>query len=325
MKSSWILVGLFLAGALTKAAGAEEWLVSDMESGSGELAMEAIVPSTPRWTWIAGAEATYLSLNAPDLESDRLAFSDLIDFGFEAAPRIWIGAQSGRGWGAQVRYWDYEAHASGDGLIDTVSGGAQVADSYAAHEVSTVRMYALDAEGTRTLQGERWWIQGSLGMRHGSLQLENLRGAVNFASQAATDAQSRLFTQDFFGTGLTSSIQVARRLGATDWEWFGAFRGSALWGHQTLHEDRNEISLGSPLINFSFTNNYDQTAIYILETQVGAQWSHYLDCCRGEIYLRTALEYQFWDMVTSGIEIPILDPSKDADLIGVAFSVGLRR
>ena len=60
-------------------------------------------PAASWWTTVAGAEATYLSLNSSSLERDT------IRFGFEAAPRIWLGLQNANGWGGQVRYWQLDA------------------------------------------------------------------------------------------------------------------------------------------------------------------------------------------------------------------------
>src|SRR5262245_33562964 len=109
MKSTLVFAFWLLVGIGSSIATAEEWLVSDADEDSS-AALSADFESR-RWMWYAGAEATYLSLNAPAMETDRFARSDLIDFGFEAAPRIWLGAQGRRGWGGQVRYWQYDADA----------------------------------------------------------------------------------------------------------------------------------------------------------------------------------------------------------------------
>jgi hypothetical protein len=60
----------------------------------------------------------------------------------------------------------------------------------------------------------------------------------------------------------------------------------------------------------------------IFETQFGLMWSHYLECCHGSVFARTAFEYQHWDTSAGRIGLASV---LDADLYGVAFAVGFQR
>ena len=325
MKVLNLLAASLLATVLASAARAEEYQPNDVNyEQPPAMPQDAYAAgNNPWWSLYSGAEATYLALNAHNLETDSLTHSDYLHFGFGYAPRVWLGAQNQRGRGVQLRYWQYQTSAHGEGFVDTVAGGGAIPNAYASQETNTVQLYTIDAEGTLTRQSDDWWIQGTFGARHGQFQFEDLRGAVLAIppGPSSTISQTRTYHQEFNGTGLTGAIQFSRRLSSPEWELFGSFRGSLMWGTQRNFEHRNDL-FGGNFYGNNYLTDYDQTSVSILETQVGLQWTHPLACCHGEVFVRTAFEYQFWDMVTLGAQV---DPSQDLNLIGGTFAVGLRR
>ena len=54
----------------------------------------------------AGVEATYLRANYYTLSTG----GDSNGFGYNAAPRLWLGWQTRSGWGIRGRYWDFDAN-----------------------------------------------------------------------------------------------------------------------------------------------------------------------------------------------------------------------
>ena len=102
----------------------------------------------------------------------------------------------------------------------------------------------------------------------------------------------------------------------------GNVRGSALWGNETLGEQIVFVSNGT-LTNFTFQERIDNARLYIVEAQVGLQWTHCLECCRGTFFARTTFEYQNWDTTAVGDNNG--QSRLDGDLYGVAFAIGLQR
>ena len=136
------LVMLALAHPVMSQTGVVQNNVDDQPAAAGDVYYEG----QPFWSWQAGVEATYLSLEMRALE-DNNPFELPVPFGFEAAPRIWLQAQNANGFGGQVRYWQSDAEASVDAIVsDVVTAG--ITTDISISQAASVEMYALDAEAT---------------------------------------------------------------------------------------------------------------------------------------------------------------------------------
>src|SRR5262245_44288602 len=118
----------------------------------------------PMWHWMAGVEATYLDPRFHQIEN----FIFPIDFaaadpGWAAAPRIWLGAENCKGWGARVRYWQLCADRARFGLLDPTFGLIEDVGQ-------NLKVYDIDAELTMRVDIGCWTFLGSFGGRYGSLE-----------------------------------------------------------------------------------------------------------------------------------------------------------
>ena len=301
-------IGWLAAAFLAAAAGAAEFEIGNVDYGNAPLAAapQPAPTGSPWWTWQAGAEATYLSLNARALEPGSLSF------GFEAAPRIWLGVENASGFGAQVRYWQFDADARAVEQFGSAIGMI----------ASKVELCTLDAEALRAWRGDSGGLTLTFGGRYAAFENDNVLGANDVGGSIFPPQFSEILDREFHGGGLTGSVQLTRALGEAGWQLFGNVRGSALWGNETLGEQIVFVNNGS-LTNFTFQERIDNARLYIVEAQIGLQWSQYLECCRGAVFARTTFEYQNWDTTAVGDNG---GPSRlDSDLYGVAFAIGLQR
>src|SRR5262245_11206297 len=319
MRTATCLLAVLLIFHLT-AAGWAQTPPADLGLPPVTPTEEYLPADAPWWTWQAGAEATYLSLEMTALEQvDPLG--DVAAFGFEAAPRIWLQAQNACGWGGQVRYWQYDANAAGQTtVIQPITAGIDAILSVDAAQ--TVEMYTIDAEATRAFcLGDTRWL-ATLGGRQAAITANSNLAVIDVSGFAAFDAVYAVRTDEFHGGGITASLAADRPLGANCWSLFGSVRGSALWGREYRTGSTTYFNNG-PLgtINSYFVD--EQARLDILEAQVGVQWLHDLVCCRGQLVVRTAFEFQRWNTTAFQLEGSFDGPSRlDANLYGITLAVG---
>jgi hypothetical protein len=296
MRIAACLLAVPLILSLAAGGRAQEALVPGLSPGAGEY----LPAAEPWWTWQAGVEATYLSLEMRALED---ASSGAADFGFEAAPRIWLQAQNACGWGGQVRWWQYDAEGAGQ----------------------TTVIEPIDAEATRSFCLGDSRLLATLGGRQGAITANSNLAVIDLSGLAAFDAVYAQRTDEFHGGGITASLAGEQPLGDSCWSLFGSVRGSALWGREYRTGTTTYFNNG-PLGTIGSYFLDDQARLEILEVQVGAQWLHDLVCCRGQLFVRTAFEYQHWNTTAFQLEGSFAGQSQlDADLYGVTLAVGVVR
>jgi hypothetical protein len=267
----------------------------------------------PNWHWIGGVEATYLD---PRFHASGNPQADqslkLVDPGWTAAPRIWLGMENSNGWGSRVRYWQLSDEQSRFDITNIQPSSV--------YDISqTLKMYDIDAEVTKRMELGSWNLLGSFGGRFASLA--RLDSASAFDTTPPADTFEFLFNNQTNAGGITGSIEVSRPIGIGAWEVFGLFRASELWGNTNASFDMRENNNGTPSSNdFSDRFNSDLT---IWEAQVGLQCSKYVECCGGMVLARCGFEYQSWNWTVPGGNPGgggIFNPG--VDLYGVAFAVG---
>lgn len=269
--------------------------------------------------FFAGAEATYLALNSTVLErhlpadfNDTVPATATLDYGMQAAPRIWLGYLTENGWGGQVRYWQYDVNSS---IVEP-----QVMQPFSLS--NEIQMYTIDFEGLKRFQFDSGALTLTFGGRHASFQSDQQYALVDVFGVGGFTDEIRNTSAQFNGGGLTGSFLYTRPLNFGGWEAFASGRVSALWGKESRRDRRLAAGLGLLTVN-SADPSAEQ---YTVEAQIGLQWTHSLNCCCGaELFVRSAFEYQHWDTSASPVNIAGPPSALDADLYGVAVSVGLRR
>ena len=269
----------------------------------------------PIWHWTGGVEATYLD---PRFHASGNPLADpglrLVDPGWTAAPRIWLGIENTNGWGARTQYWQL--------FNDQTRLGITNFQPDSIFDVTeTLKMYDIDAEVTKRMELGNWNILGSFGGRFGSLQRAVGTSGLNAMSPA--DSFVYIFTNQTNAGGITGSLEMCRPIGIGSWEVFGLFRSSELWGETDALWGVRENNNGTPTSNstrFRFASD-----LTIWEAQVGLQCSKNLGCY-GTVLARCAFEYQSWIWTVPGGNPgngAVFNPG--ADLYGVVFAVGFTR
>jgi hypothetical protein len=316
-------LALLLALLAIRPASAQTAVVADGSYAQAPPAGDVYYYDQPFWTWQAGAEATYLSLEMRGVE-EISPFDFEVPFGFEAAPRIWLQAENVNGWGGQVRYWQYDADASVDTIVTEVITAGITAD-VSVVQSAAAELYTLDAEATRAFQLGAFDMTASFGGRHAAIGAENSISLFVLSGPSLINSGAVHRTDDFHGGGLTASLVGVLPLGESPWSLFGNIRGSALWGHEH-RTGRTTIETDAIVISNSTSVLVDDAHLGILELQAGGQWEHPLAYDRGLVFARLAFEYQNWNTTATLPPGPLSgDSLLDADLYGISFAVGLER
>lgn len=318
------LLILLLALAIAQPLPAQQAVVNDSgDVPPAVMASDAYYYDQPFWTWQAGVEATYLSLEMRAIE-DGIPLDIDAAFGFEAAPRIWLQAENANGWGGQVRYWQYDAETTFAGIVSEVVTAGITTDLSVDH-AGLAELYAVDAEATRAFQYGGFDLTASLGGRHAAIGAEQSISFFLLSGPSLFEAGAFHRTDDFHGGGLTGSLAGVLPLGASPWSLFGSVRGSFLWGHEH-RAAHNTIVAGGTTQTVSAALLIDDAQLGILELQAGGQWEHPLAWNRGLVFARLAFEYQNWNTTATLPPGPFSGPSLlDADLYGISVAVGLER
>jgi hypothetical protein len=92
------------------------------------------------------------------------------------------------------------------------------------------------------------------------------------------------------------------------------------------------VGSAASTIDAAFVSD-NSTSMYIVETQLGAQWEHELRCMPANAFVRVAAEYQFWNLdagltesfstaFTPGAAASASAESGDFDLSLLGFTIG---
>ena len=231
---------------------------------------------------VIGAEATFLKPHdnfgvGMDVNINGNTGSESAEFGYELAPRVWLGYVQGDGLGFRVSYWqfDHTTTAPGEGML-VVPGADSVSVNYDT--------YVFDAEFTDTRNiADKWYMMITGGVRYVHYGLN-----VAFLADGAPTTFNGDFAgvvDDFTGEGLTSSIKLRRMVRP----WASLFvmgRGSVVMGDSRSYVN-NELD-GLVMIRRT------DVLRYMWEGQIGGEV--HVDTVGGSrLFARGALETQSWD------------------------------
>jgi hypothetical protein len=190
-----------------------------------------------------------------------------IRFGFETAPRVWLGYSDSSGLGVRARWFGFDHMAF-----------AEADDNYS--ESVDLCLSVLDLEITAATQlGCNWDATVSGGLRQ-----VDFANAVTLYNQDGVTQQSVGIAGGNIGMVLGAEL---RRHFLQHLSVFALGRGSVVFGDQGFR--------------YSGTEHTDyvmyDTQKYIWESQLGLAWSRCL-CGGGELFVRGAAEVQYWDTYT---------------------------
>lgn len=248
-------------------------------------------------------------------------------------PRLTLGVQ-GECWGLVGRYWNVNAWASG--FIPAIPGATQSGVIL----FDTFQAYTLDLEVQRRFIWRNWDCFGFFGVRYASVDNDrNLWIQNSFGSDLV---ESTAYAgQQYNGTGITFGFFGLRPLFCDGGALKAYFtnRYSILWGNgvaavQTRAMAQNAIAFAQSTDGALAAGDGD---LFIVEVGFGLQWESCLKCLPGRIFLRTGVEWQYWDTNTgvsaaSNSFADVITASSTAstdagellfDLVGFTFGAGI--
>jgi hypothetical protein len=261
----------------------------------------------PGFQWIVGVEGTFFwpqfnrtflrNTLSNDLGNETLV-SNTSNGGAEgtllAAPRITFGLQGER-WGLVGRYW-YASNWN-SAFAPSLPGSA----NFGVLGFDGFRAYTADLELQRRFCCCNWDLYGFGGLRYASINNDRSLVTTNSFNGPVLSASS-FAGQQFNGTGITFGLLGMRPIWCDDSpvKLFFANRYSFLWGHGADAVQTTATSIDS-VDSLTSTNGAAAKGngdLFIAELQLGLQWDACLQCLPGRVFVRTALEYQYWDANT---------------------------
>lgn len=265
---------------------------------------------SPGFQWIVGVEGTFFW---PQFSRSFLRNTLTNDLGTEAivsntangssegrllaSPRITAGLQGER-WGLVGRYW-YASNWGGT-FSPSIPGSADLG----VRGFDGFRAYTVDMEIQRRFCLCNWDMYGFGGLRYASI--DNDRNLIATNSFGGPSLSTSSFAgQQFNGTGITFGLLGMRPIWCDDSpvKLFFANRYSFLWGHGSAAVQTQATSIDglNTLTSVNGAAAKGNGDLFIAELQLGLQWDACLKCLPGRVFVRTALEYQYWD-VNTGVE-----------------------
>jgi len=305
------IAAVALCAALTCASVAQE----DIQYASDAEFASDVAYDGNGWDpyLFAGAEVTFLNVDAPTGGLITLSFSDTTapgvstvsfrdgdgvdQFGF--APRLWLGFQLNDRWGIVSRYWSMNETQSARPPTAT-PGFTPTGTNFATiEETSRARLSTLDLEGVRSISAGEWKLDASVGARHAAYSTHSeifAFGVFTTGNFVNLTLQNGL---DFEGAGVTTGLMGRRALGQRAHIFVGG-RGSFLAGFSDAF-GRSAGTVASspsaPLVGAATVRRDEADATLVIwETQVGIQWDFPLSNSPATAFFRTAYEYQHWGL-----------------------------
>jgi hypothetical protein len=214
-----------------------------------------------------------------------------VEGGLLVAPRITLGVQ-GCQWGLVTRYWYASPWASGFTSANPAGAPAGVIlfDDF--------RAYTLDLEVQRRFCLGSWTGYGLFGARYAMVDNDRLLAATSIGADDEVTTRSYA-SQQFGGTGVTFGFWGIRPICCdSPLKYFVANRYSILWGSGDAATETLATAFNS---GSGFASSIDGAGVggtgdlFIAEVQFGLQWDAQLRCFPGRAFVRTGLEFQYWD------------------------------
>ena len=286
------------------------------------------------WGIVAGVEGTFLkpnitgdnmTLTAPGLTGESSSLANFSEA--QGAPRIWLGFENENGLGIRTRYWDFAANAVGD----TFSPGSPplFINAQIGRAALELQAYTFDLEVYKHFCGEVWDVFATGGIRYA---YRDINDEFYFHDRESNWTTFTSLQNQAGGTGLTGALELARRVGDSNFSLFGNVRGSVLWGTNQnryigLTNDSGANTMQAYLLDESATTT-------IFELQLGVRWERPIKCVCANVFSTLAFEYQSWDtdgcagydfsQTVTGATISGHSLGDKVEFAGIAWAIGIK-
>lgn len=277
---------------------------------------------------VAGVESTFFWPQISRTFLETAFFNDLgpveiinnaalgsVDGSLLVGPRVTLGVQ-GDCWGLVGRYWNSNSSANNftPAFSDAVQSGITLFDTF--------NIYTLDLEVQRRFCWRNWDSFAFFGVRHGSVNNDRNLWIQNSFGTSLLEAQA-FAGQQYNGTGITFGVFGVRPLFCDDGALKAYFtnRYSILWGNGLATVQTSAMAENGVADAF-FQSTDGALAIgdgdlFIVELGAGLQWESCLKCLPGRAFLRTGIEWQYWDG-NAGVYTESLSFAEITDVSGSA-------
>jgi Legionella pneumophila major outer membrane protein precursor len=248
-----------------------------------------------------------------------------VDFSrrLDAAPDVWIGYVSERGWGVRGHWFDFDhgtaasyAAAPGEtitGMSALGLGRAPVNGTIAAS--SSLAVNVLDIQGTCSFEDAKWSHLLGIGVRYTHMS-QDYRATL-------TNANTRIDLtsgHNLNGAGPSFALETKRRIGESGFAIYGQLNGAILFGH--ANEAYTAVNNG---VLQQFTRGHTDV-LPVGELEVGAEYQRNVG--RAKLFLQAGFVGQVWWGGGNASNLDPLGPSSASNsnfgFLGLALRGGVR-
>lgn len=283
---------------------------------------------TGQWTITGGAylmQPVFNSNPAFVVNSASGNVSRQVDFGhpLQAAPQVWLGYVSERGWGARGRWFMFDHDSSAGystlpgesvrgasflGLGQTGVAGNVVASSELALNVA-------DFQATYSYDCAKWSLLAGFGVRYTHLS-QDYRATLT-ALGTRIDLVSG---HNFNGAGPSFSLETKRYLGEKGFAIYGNMHGAVQFG--TVNETYTALNNA---VYQEFTRSRTNV-LPVGELEIGGEYARNMG--RAKLFLQGGFVGQVWWNAGSASNVDPIGPtsasSHNLGLLGIALRAGVR-
>jgi len=229
--------------------------------------------------FFAGAEAVIVRAHIGDgAENDVVDAAIDARYDYKVTPRIWLGYRNCEGLGIRARWWNFDQDSN---LSDAATDPD---DEVSFHSLN---VQAVDLEATQLVCWGPLQMNFAMGARYGKVEGTGTN-IYDFDGDLDVDAGQ----SDFEGFGPTFALEARRPISCSNFALIGNLRNSLLFGNN------NSVDIDADVGNQGFNNvvldtgERKDTAVYVVESQVGAEYTRCLGS--GVLSIRAVMEGQFW-------------------------------
>jgi hypothetical protein len=262
-------------------------------------------------SFVSGAEFTFLDIEARSGGRITMSFDDSGTAGTDLAtrdgngvddegysPRVWLGLQFCEEWAIVGRFWNLDD--SENGRPDLVPGTVELTNFATEHDSNRVEAYTLDIEAVRTFEFGQWKLDGVIGARQASLDVDSRVTAFGVFTTGNFVNLDLRNGSNFDGTGVTYGGVVRRRVLSSPVYLFVSARGTTMNGYTNSYggvAGSVADSPSAPLVGAATVRrNGADSDMTIGELQAGVQLEFALRRLPANAFFRAAYEYQNWDI-----------------------------
>ncbi|HZZ79703.1 MAG TPA: Lpg1974 family pore-forming outer membrane protein [Gemmataceae bacterium] len=242
---------------------------------------------------------------------------------WNAAPMVWLGYTSERGWGVRGRWFLFSnevSESTGIAAGETIRGASplplgQIPVAGAATANSHLYVNVFDLQGTCTWESAYWTHVVGFGARYTHMSQDYRAAFAGPGTRIDLSAD-----HNFNGGGPTLSFQTRRCLGESGFSLYGQALGAINFG--TSSDGYVAVNNGMPQL---FTHNRT-LVLPVGELEVGAEYAHTLGPAR--LFVQAGFAGQVWWNGGSATNLSGFGSTNSSNsnfgFLGIALRAGIR-